>query len=76
MGPDHARDRFRGALTGRVHGAPLYSLARMLQLSALVVTGVGLWMGLLGGKIRLELALLAVASATFLLGRWLQGRAR
>jgi len=50
----------------------VYLLARGLQLTGLVVTGVGLWQGLLGGNVRLELALLAVGAAIFFGGRWLQ----
>jgi hypothetical protein len=54
----------------------LYRLARALQLSGLVVTGIGLWQGLLGGNVRLELGLLAAGAAVFFSGRWLQGTAR
>jgi hypothetical protein len=54
----------------------LYAFARSLQLSGLVVTGVGLWKGVLGGNVRLELALLGAGAAIFFAGRWLQGRAR
>ena len=52
----------------------MYAFARSLQLLGLVVTGVGLWQGLLGGNVRLELGLLGVGAAVFFGGRWLQGR--
>ena len=56
--------------------APVHALARALQLFGLVVTGVGLWEGVLGGNVRLELALLGVGAAVFFTGRWLQGASR
>ena len=49
--------------------------ARALQLLGLVVTGAGFFSGVLGGNIRLELALLAAGAAIFLAGRGLQNRA-
>jgi hypothetical protein len=52
----------------------LYTFARALQLSGLVVTGVGLWNGLFEGNIRRELVFLAIGAAIFFAGRWLQGR--
>ncbi len=54
----------------------MYGFSRSLQLAGLVVTGVGLWKGVLGGNVRLELALLGVGAAVFFAGRWLQARAR
>lgn len=51
----------------------MYAFARALQLAGLVVTGAGLWNGLLGGNVRRELLLLAVGAGIFFLGRWLQG---
>jgi len=54
----------------------MYASARALQLAGLVVTGIGLWTGLLGGDTRRELAFLAVGAALFFGGRWLQGRSR
>ncbi len=49
-------------------------LARLLQLIALVVVGSGLLVGLVYDQIRLEVGLLGVGGALFLLGRWLQAR--
>jgi hypothetical protein len=54
----------------------VYALARALQLSGLLVTGMGLWNGLLGGNVRGELLLLGIGAAIFFAGRWLQGRSR
>jgi hypothetical protein len=54
----------------------MYASARALQLTGLIVTGVGLWNGLLGGNIRRELAFLAIGAAIFFAGRWLEGRHR
>lgn len=68
-----SRRRPDGAPAG---SRPLYGFARSLQLAGLVVTGVGLWKGVLGGNVRLELALLGVGAAVFFAGRWLQARAR
>jgi hypothetical protein len=44
-----------------------------MQLTGLVVTGIGLWDGLLGGNVRRELVLLGIGAALFFAGRWLQG---
>jgi hypothetical protein len=52
----------------------VHAIARILQLTGLVVTGVGLWDGLLGGNVRGELAFLGIGAAIFFAGRWLQGR--
>jgi hypothetical protein len=49
-------------------------MSRALQLTGLVVTGVGLWNGLLGGNVRGELVFLGVGAALFFSGRWLQSR--
>ena len=54
----------------------MYALARILQLLGLVVTGAGLWVGVLGRNVRGELALLAVGAGVFFLGRYLQGARR
>ena len=54
----------------------MYTLARALQLLGLVVTGIGLWDGLLGGNVRRELVLLGIGAALFFGGRWLQRTAR
>jgi hypothetical protein len=45
---------------------------RTLQLAGLVVTGVGLFLGLLKGNERGELILLAVGAAVFFSGRLLE----
>lgn len=50
--------------------------ARSLQLLGMIVTGVGFFTGVLGGNVRLELALLGVGAAIFFLGRALQKSAR
>ena len=47
----------------------MYGIGRFLQLIGLVVTGVGLFLGLLQGNIRGELVLLAVGSGVFFSGR-------
>ena len=54
----------------------MYALARALQLAGLVVTGIGLWQGVLGRNVRLELLLLGVGASIFFLGRFLQGARR
>lgn len=51
----------------------MYRVSRSLQLLGLVVTGVGLWQGLLGGNTRRELLLLGIGAGIFFLGRYLQG---
>jgi hypothetical protein len=45
---------------------------RTLQLLGLVVTGVGFFLGVLGGNVRGELALLAVGAGVFFGGRALE----
>jgi hypothetical protein len=45
---------------------------RTLQLAGLLVTGVGFFLGLLGGNVRGELALLAVGVVVFFSGRYLE----
>ncbi len=52
----------------------MHTAARALQLLGLVVTGAGFFSGVLGGNVRLELALLAAGAAVFFLGRWLEKR--
>ena len=49
----------------------MHATARVLQLLGLIVTGVGFFSGVLGGNVRLELAMLTVGAAIFFLGRWL-----
>lgn len=50
----------------------MYALARALQVVGLVVSGAGLWNGLLGGDVRAELVLLGAGAGVFFLGRYLQ----
>ena len=57
-------------------GLSMHAAARALELLGLVVTGVGFFSGVLGGNIRLELALLAAGAAVFFLGRRLDKTAR
>ena len=45
---------------------------RLLQMLGLVVTGVGFFLGVLGGNVRGELALLAVGAGVFFGGRALE----
>ncbi len=54
----------------------MHAAARALELLGLVVTGVGFFSGVLGGNIRLELALLVAGAAVFFLGRRLERTAR
>lgn len=54
----------------------MHAAARALELVGLVLTGVGFFSGVLGGNIRLELALLAAGAAVFFLGRWLERTSR
>jgi len=54
----------------------VYALARAMQLAGLVVTGVGLWQGVLAGNVRRELLLLGIGAGIFFLGRYLQGSRR
>lgn len=48
---------------------------RALQFLGLVVTGVGFFLGVLGGNVRGELVLLAVGAGLFFGGRALEKRA-
>jgi hypothetical protein len=50
--------------------------ARVLQLLGLIVSGAGFFSGVIGGNIRLELALLGVGAAVFFLGRLIQKSAK
>lgn len=50
------------------------TFAWLLQLVALVVVGSALLVGLVYDQIRLEVALLGVGGAIFLLGRWLRSQ--
>jgi hypothetical protein len=52
----------------------VYLLARALQFTGLVVTGVAFFDGVLGGNVRRELMLLVAGAAFFFVGRWLQAR--
>ncbi len=52
------------------------SLAWGLQLAALVIVGAALPIGVIYDALRVEVSLLAVGGALFLLGRWFQGSAR
>jgi hypothetical protein len=52
----------------------VYAVARALQFLGLVVTGFGFFVGVLGGNVRGELALLGVGAALFFGGRLLQER--
>jgi hypothetical protein len=54
----------------------MHAAARALELVGLVVTGVGFFSGVLGGNVRLELALLAAGAAVFFLGRRLERTSR
>jgi hypothetical protein len=54
----------------------MHAAARALELLGLVVTGGGFFGGVLGGNVRLELALLAAGAALFFLGRGLEKKAR
>lgn len=53
----------------------MHATGRTLQFVGLVVTGLAFFSGVLGGKIRLELVLLALGAAIFFSGRWLERRA-
>jgi hypothetical protein len=50
----------------------VFLLARSLQLTGLVVTGIAFFDGVLAGNVRRELVLLAIGAAVFFLGRSLQ----
>jgi hypothetical protein len=52
----------------------MYAAGRTLQFSGLLVTGVGFFLGVLGGNIRGELVLLAVGAAVFFGGRAIEKR--
>jgi len=52
----------------------MYAAGRALQLLGLLVTGVGFFLGVMGGNIRGELALLAVGAALFFGGRTVEKR--
>jgi len=52
----------------------LDSLAWTLQVLALVIVGTALLVGIAYGEIRVELGMLGVGAALFLVARWLQGR--
>lgn len=52
----------------------MYALGRILQLVGLLVTGAGFFLGVLGGNVRGELALLALGAAIFFSGRLVQTR--
>jgi len=52
----------------------MHAAGRTLQFLGLIVTGVGLFLGVLGGNVRGELALLAVGAALFFGGRALEKR--
>ncbi len=52
----------------------MYAAGRTLQLLGLLVTGVGFFLGVLGGNVRGELALLAVGAAIFFGGRAVEKR--
>lgn len=51
--------------------SPAAYVAWLLQVVALVVVGSALLVGLVYERIRLEIAMLAVGGALFLLGRWI-----
>ena len=51
-----------------------YAMARALQFVGLVVTGFGFFVGVFGGNVRGELALLGVGAGLFFGGRMLQQR--
>jgi len=50
----------------------VHEAARVLQLLGLIVAGAGFFSGVIGGNVRLELALLGVGAAVFFLGRLIQ----
>lgn len=52
----------------------LQSLGWTLQFLALVVVGTALLVGLIYEALRLEVAMMALGGAMFLLGRWLEAR--
>ena len=52
----------------------LKSIGWLLQFVALIVVGFALLVGLVQNALRAEVGLLALGSAIFLIGRWLQSR--
>jgi hypothetical protein len=52
----------------------VHAAGRALQMIGIVVTGIGLFLGLLGGNVRGELALLAVGAGVFFSGRLFEKR--
>ncbi len=50
------------------------SLGWTLQFLALVIVGTALLVGVVYGALRLEVGMLGVGGAMFLVGRWLEGR--
>ncbi len=52
----------------------MYSVGRSLQFVGLLVTGIGFFLGVLGGNVRGELALLAVGALLFFGGRAIERR--
>ena len=50
-------------------------LARLLQMAGLIILPIGLSMGLFGGNVALEVRLLAIGGAVFLIG-WLLGKTK
>ncbi len=52
----------------------MYLLARALQFTGLLITGIAFFDGVLGGNVRRELVLLIAGAAIFFLGRALQPR--
>jgi hypothetical protein len=52
------------------------ALSRSLQWAGLLVTGIGFFDGVFGGRVRRELVMLAVGAALFFLGRAIETRRR
>jgi hypothetical protein len=52
----------------------VHAAGRTLQLTGLVLTGVGFFLGLLQGDVRGELVLLAIGAGIFFSGRLLEKR--
>jgi len=52
----------------------MHATGRMLQLLGLLVTGIGFFLGVLGGNVRGELALLVVGAGIFFGGRAVEKR--
>lgn len=53
----------------------MIAVGRILQLTGMVLLPIGLWIGLVEGRIRAEVAILALGSVLFLAG-WLLTRER